>query len=165
MTDNTQTSDNARPPGHAPGVAGVVASGGRDERRRFTSSQKAALVVVADVPTLRRLCADDVVALDALDRATANGVGRPANGNDSLPLKPSVESTPGTLRRLRHDAPELHGRVLAGELSPHAAAVEAGFRPRRVSVRTDDPASAARTLASAYGDRLADLVAALEGML
>ena len=28
MTDNTQTSDNARPPGHAPGVAGVVASGG-----------------------------------------------------------------------------------------------------------------------------------------
>jgi hypothetical protein len=32
------------------------------------------------------------------------------------------------LRRLRNNRPDIHARVLAGELSPHAAMIEAGFR-------------------------------------
>jgi hypothetical protein len=32
------------------------------------------------------------------------------------------------LARLRRDRPDIHARVLAGELSPHAGMVEAGFR-------------------------------------
>jgi len=32
------------------------------------------------------------------------------------------------LRKLRRDAPAIHARVLAGELSPHAGMIEAGFR-------------------------------------
>lgn len=34
--------------------------------------------------------------------------------------------------RLRKDRPDIHARVLAGEISPHAAMVEAGFRKRVV---------------------------------
>lgn len=35
--------------------------------------------------------------------------------------------------RLRRDRPDLHARVLSGELSPHAAMIEAGFRKKRPS--------------------------------
>lgn len=122
--------------------------------------------VGTDVETLRRLCRDDMAALDALDRATANPNHRPDKSLESNDLSPTPQenTTPGTLRRLRKDAPDLHQRVLGGELSPNAAAIEAGFRPRRVSVRTDDVGSAARTLARAFGDSLPDLIDALEGM-
>jgi hypothetical protein len=48
--------------------------------------------------------------------------------------------------RLARDHPDQYAAVKAGELSINAAAVLAGIRPRRVSVRTDDPASVARSL-------------------
>ena len=35
------------------------------------------------------------------------------------------------MRRLRKDRPDVHQRVLAGEMSANAAMVEAGFRKRR----------------------------------
>lgn len=38
------------------------------------------------------------------------------------------------LRRLKRDNPELASRVLRGEISAHAAAVEAGFRPKTITV-------------------------------
>lgn len=37
------------------------------------------------------------------------------------------------LKRLKRDRPDLFARVVAGDLSPHAAAVEAGFRRRMFS--------------------------------
>jgi len=42
------------------------------------------------------------------------------------------------LRRLLRDAPELAARVQAGELSAHAAAVEAGFRRKTFAVDARD---------------------------
>ena len=48
--------------------------------------------------------------------------------------------------RLARDHPDQYERVRSGELSVNAAAVLAGIRPRRVSVRTDDAASAAESL-------------------
>jgi hypothetical protein len=48
------------------------------------------------------------------------------------PLDDSSRSTEGrdrTLDRLERDAPELYDAVLRDELSPNAAAVNAGFRP------------------------------------
>ncbi len=42
-----------------------------------------------------------------------------------------------TLRRLRKDHPELHEKVLADELSPHAAAIEAGFRKKTMTITVD----------------------------
>jgi hypothetical protein len=51
-----------------------------------------------------------------------------------------------TFRRLRRDHPDLAERVEQGELSAHAAAIEAGFRHPTVSVPLDDLNAAARAL-------------------
>lgn len=40
------------------------------------------------------------------------------------------------LRRLRESRPDLHARVLAGELSPHAGMIAAGFRQRETPLTT-----------------------------
>ncbi|MFI9550798.1 hypothetical protein [Nonomuraea endophytica] len=50
------------------------------------------------------------------------------------------------LRRLREDAPALHSKVVAGELSTNAAMVQAGFRPRTISVPVSRPENAAKAL-------------------
>jgi hypothetical protein len=47
-------------------------------------------------------------------------------------ISPSGNSRAAFLRRLRKDRPDIHARVLAGELSPHAGMVEAGFRKKPV---------------------------------
>jgi hypothetical protein len=49
--------------------------------------------------------------------------------------RPWGTSQAQALRQLRHKRPDLHQKVLAGELSPHAAAVMAGFRHRTITVR------------------------------
>ncbi len=51
--------------------------------------------------------------------------------------RPDGNSASSALRRLRKDRPDLHARVLADELSPHAAMVEAGFRRKTVCVPLD----------------------------
>ena len=54
------------------------------------------------------------------------------NGNANIHVRPSGTSAAAALRRLERYRPDLLDRVLAGELSAHAAMVEAGFRrPRR----------------------------------
>ena len=98
----------------------------------------------ADLPALRRLCADNPAALDAIDRATK----QPEGGDKrSAAYKNTVDNINGdrpdgtsaayALRKLRSDAPDAHARVLAGELSPHAAMVEAGFRRKTLQIPTD----------------------------
>ncbi len=56
-------------------------------------------------------------------------VNNDANTNIPAPAR-AGGSREYLLRRLRRDAPELAERVLAGELSAHAAAIEAGIRKR-----------------------------------
>jgi hypothetical protein len=51
-----------------------------------------------------------------------------------------------TLERLQRDAPELFDAVQRKELSANAAAVQAGFRPKTFTVRSDDPEKIAATL-------------------
>lgn len=69
------------------------------------------------------------------------------------------------LRRLRRDNPDLAQRVLQGELSAHAAAVQAGFRPRTITVPLD-PEKMARTIRRRLSDDELDvLIAALEAAL
>ena len=75
---------------------------------------------------------------DARDRANL----RPAqdttelctttNATYNVHVSPSGNSRAAFLRRLRKDRPDIHARVLAGELSPHAGMIEAGFRKGRV---------------------------------
>jgi hypothetical protein len=76
--------------------------------------------------------------LDDKDRRDQRPAGRPAkaeslynNETDIQDYKaPTGTSAAAALRRLRKDRPDIHARVLAGEITPHAGMVEAGFRKR-----------------------------------
>lgn len=92
----------------------------------------------ADLTAIKRLCRDDVEAVDLIDRVTQLKPGpQPETNNNIQELQPTGTSKAATIRRLRKDRPDLHTRVLAGELSPHAAAIEAGFRKRTITIPLD----------------------------
>jgi hypothetical protein len=116
----------------------------------------------ASIATIKRMVRDDPEALDLLDRAMQqpHGGNRKVN-NVNLDDKPEGNSANRALRKLRDGAPELHARVLAGELSPHAAMVEAGFRRRSISVPDDPTRAAAVILRHFQGPRLKALITAL----
>ncbi len=59
-------------------------------------------------------------------------------------------SKPGTLRRLARSRPDLLARVESGELSAHAAAVQAGIRKPMRSIPVDTPEAAIRALLRAW---------------
>ena len=96
--------------------------------------------------TIRKLLVDDVEAVDLLDQAVQNSPGRPGTADNITGSKRSGTSKEQALRRLRKNAPELHAQVLAGGLSPHAAMVAAGFRPKTFTVRADSPEAVANAL-------------------
>jgi hypothetical protein len=82
-----------------------------------------------------------------------NPYGRNGKPNDLITVdivnsdsRPTGNSAAAALRRLAKDTPELHAQVLAGELSPNAAAIEAGFRKRKFQL-PDDAIAAGRYLA------------------
>jgi hypothetical protein len=104
----------------------------------------------ASVDLVRRIVKDDPESLDLLDRALQNAEGGSpeqratvANSNSG---RPSGTTQAAALRRLRKDAPSLHSEVLAGRLSAHAAMVQAGFRPKTISVPVGRPESIAAAL-------------------
>jgi hypothetical protein len=124
----------------------------------------------ADLGTLKSLCRDNKAALDAIDKVTAfpTGTNQYSKGFDnvkSLGIEAPVgNSADYALRKLRADAPELHQRVIAGELSPHAAMKEAGFRKKTVSIPVDDVRAIARTLARHLTvDQIEELTSILAG--
>jgi hypothetical protein len=88
-------------------------------------------------------------------------VGR---GHSSDNIKPNSGGDSETywLRRLKRDAPELAERVLDGELSANAAAIKAGLKPRKISVRIDDVSLLAGTLRRRL---TADQLTELRGLL
>jgi hypothetical protein len=86
------------------------------------------------VDLVRRIVSGDAEALDLLDKALQNPVGRPLINHSIKDKAPTGTSKYYALRRLRRDAPDLHADVLAGKLSAHAAMVKAGFRPKRFTV-------------------------------
>lgn len=87
-------------------------------------------------------------AQDLIDQALQNPahvhMGQP-DGN-IVPVRPEGNTQAKALRRLRKDAPELHAEVLTGRLSAHAAMVQAGFRPKTISVPVGRPESIAAAL-------------------
>jgi hypothetical protein len=99
-----------------------------------------------DLQTLKNLCRDHRDAETAIDAATKHGAGNPTGANqyqsgtvDNIhdSTRPDGTSRQAALRKLRRDAPALHARVLAGELSAHAAMVAAGYRPETFTVPAD----------------------------
>lgn len=95
----------------------------------------------AEIDLVRRIVESDKPTLDLLDRVLQN-----PSGVHNINARPKGTSEAQALRRLRKDAPELHADVLAGRISAHGAMVDAGFRPRTVSVPVGRPDTVARTL-------------------
>lgn len=92
--------------------------------------------------TLRKLCKDDNAALAIIERETQRPpylhVVRDTDlYNIQVTQAPTGTSKERSLRKLRTDAPELHRQVLDGQLSPHAAMIEAGFRRKTITVPVD----------------------------
>jgi hypothetical protein len=107
----------------------------------------------ADVDTLKRLCHEDMEALDLIDQVTVGRQGGDRRSEQAIKRSNITLDTTeqrGTtrqyaLRKLRKDAPELHAKVLAGEVSPHQAMIDAGFRRKTASIPLD-PDGAARAI-------------------
>jgi hypothetical protein len=69
-----------------------------------------------------------------------------------------------TVRRLRRDRPDLADRVEQGALSANAAAIQAGFRPKTITVPVTKPETVARSLRKYMSaDDIAKLIALLAG--
>ena len=121
----------------------------------------------ATMVLLRRVCAGDVKALDALDRVTQRGAGGDRQSdvskvdNTNIEKKPSGTSSARALRSLREKRPDLHALVLAGDKTPHGAMVEAGLREKTASLPVALP-KLARALRKRYTpDEVRELLALL----
>jgi len=88
-----------------------------------------------DRQPLQAVLAAHYQALDQRDRLNLRRPGRPSaetvyQNTVVHGLRPTGRSTEAALRRLRRDRPDIHARVLAGEITANAGMVEAGFRKR-----------------------------------
>jgi hypothetical protein len=94
---------------------------------------------------------------------TAGPVGRPGNERGTLISSgPRTDTVDRAVRRLKRDDPALADRVIAGELTAHAAARELGWRKPRIVVSSPEKvAEALRRLMPP--DDLARLTALLAG--
>lgn len=111
----------------------------------------------ADVALIRRIVGSDREATDRLDQALQNPHGGDRGKSNNVTLAPAGNASDQALRRLRKDAPALHADVLAGRLSPHAAMVKAGLRPRTFTVRADPRSAAATLRRNLTAEQLAEL--------
>jgi hypothetical protein len=105
-----------------------------------------------------------------------NGVNQYSNGEVNhyhvmvdLPVEPSKPALCGNsvsyaLRRLSKERPDLYEQVKAQELTANAAMVEAGFRPKRITVPVDVKGAAA-VLARNFHDDVPKLIEALQALL
>jgi hypothetical protein len=89
-----------------------------------------------------------------------HGVNQHSAGGDNVTSSGRGNSPTYAVRRLMRDNPDLAERVGRGELTAHAAAVQAGFRRRAVSVPLD-PRRAAAALCRHFGAEDRRLIARL----
>ena len=85
---------------------------------------------------LQRLCDDDDEAQLMIRRATTKEPHRPEKSVNNVNTngRSSGNAKDYTLDRLDRERPDLYERVVDGEMSANAAAIEAGFRTKTVSV-------------------------------
>ncbi len=106
----------------------------------------------ASMEDIRLLCRDDEQAtrllLEEIEPINPNGTNRhtpeQTRYNNIIPRQGDDPSY--KLARLKRDNPELAQAVINGELSAHAAAVEAGFANPKVSINLRNLESAAGTI-------------------
>lgn len=107
-----------------------------------------------DLASLKRWCRDYLDVLDLIDKATIGQHGGDHGNqytggkmdNVQLDTPPTGNSRQRAIHRLRDARPDLHAQVIAGDLTPHAAMVEAGFRHQTATVPLDDMATLAAYL-------------------
>ena len=63
---------------------------------------------------------------------------------------PFIQDADYVITRLKRDDPDLADSVIAGEITPHAAAVKSGIRKPRATYRTDDVQAAVRALLRSF---------------
>lgn len=80
------------------------------------------------------------------------GDRRSADQGDNITLKERGTSADYTLARLKRDRPDLAERVMREELSANAAAIEAGFRERKIPIPLDPERAAAALKRHFKGD-------------
>jgi hypothetical protein len=95
---------------------------------------------------LRIVGTADAELLAMLRQANKGTAGRPKIGDDSSPIKHGGGTSDYLAQRLEQEAPGEYAAVVRGERTINAAAIRAGFRPRRATIRLDSAESAAETL-------------------
>lgn len=105
------------------------------------------------VDMIRRVCGDDLEALDLLDQVLRKNRGgdRKSKKIKDYNIINDKDRGVGTSRayalsKLRKSKPDLHAKVLAGVLSPNEAMIKAGFRVKTITIPLE-PKKAAQTLA------------------
>lgn len=116
----------------------------------------------ASVDLLERVLGDDPVATNLLTKA----MRRPAHVHsdvDNIHIRPTGTSRLAGHRKLAKHRPDLHAKVLSGEMTVHAALTEGGLRSRYQSVSMMNAEAAANTL-RAYmpPELLAELIEKLQ---
>lgn len=128
----------------------------------------------ADLDLIKRICGNDSEALDLIDQAVTGKPGGPIGNrkrssihnttNDNIMVGiMSNEPKQGTsrqyaFRRLRKSRPDLHAKILAGEMTANAAMIEAGFREKRIAIPLH-PERAARIIRRHFsGEQVRQLV-------
>jgi hypothetical protein len=125
----------------------------------------------ADLALLKRICAEHTDVVDLIDQEVKGKQGNPTGANQYQGGKDYIvilsdDAAKGTsrsyaLRRLRKDRPDLHKKVIASEMSPHAAMVEAGFRPKTITVPLDVDKAAAALMRNFSGEEVESLLRTL----
>jgi len=104
----------------------------------------------ASVDLVKKIIAEDARALDLLDQELQNPRGgdhtSAQSKDNNVILAPQGNGRAKALRKLRTEAErgnekaaELHAEVLADRLSAHAAMIQAGFRPKTISIPISKP--------------------------
>jgi len=143
----------------------VTQRGEEVEHARFADFVESAPLrgIGASIDLVRRIVANDVVVVDLLDEALRNPEGGSAAQRSTVANSNSGRKDGTTrayaLRRLRKDKPDLHAEVLAGRISAHAAMVQAGFRPKTITIRLTSVESVVNSLRSGIPEEMLSEVA------
>lgn len=123
--------------------------------------------------TIKRLGSHDTEMLALVDGATKRKHGNTTSPRDaqgqyipifdniqdwSIPKAPTGTSRQAGLRRIAKSRPDLHTRILSHEISVNAAMVEAGFRPKTLTIPID-PKRAAEVIKRQFSqDQISQLI-------
>lgn len=115
----------------------------------------------SDISLIQRIVATDADASRRLRQILKEKPG-PKRSRNNITRSNRGDTRAYALERLQREAPELHAAVMANELTPHAAMVQAGYRPRTITVPVTRPETVARSLLKHMSaDDIAVLVKAL----